>query len=219
MAYRINGPVTIGDTATATIVNGDTSLPDVSTTQGELFSVDGAGNLVAVAAGTAGQVLTSNGAGSNPTFQAAAGGFDDNFSVLKVTGDSFSNVPTVVPNWDDTIAPGRYQAGTLTLVTATGVATAANAGKYAFDVVLNYSNTGASANTGSRLLELLVNGSPVQQVTTQPTGDITIDQTISMSGDILLAAADTISVRFSRSDAGTTNDIQPTSTWSMHRFV
>ena len=43
-------------------------------TDGELISWDASGNPEAVAVGTATHVLTSNGAGAAPTFQAAAGG-------------------------------------------------------------------------------------------------------------------------------------------------
>lgn len=46
-------------------------------TDGELITWDASGNPAAVAVGTSGQVLTSNGAGAAPTFQdAAAAGFD-----------------------------------------------------------------------------------------------------------------------------------------------
>ncbi|MBI2463247.1 MAG: hypothetical protein HYV65_03390, partial [Candidatus Spechtbacteria bacterium] len=43
-------------------------------TDGELITWDASGVATTVAAGTAAQVLTSNGAGAAPTFQAAAGG-------------------------------------------------------------------------------------------------------------------------------------------------
>jgi hypothetical protein len=45
-----------------------------SGTDGELITWDASGNPAAVAVGSSGQVLTSNGAGAAPTFQAAAGG-------------------------------------------------------------------------------------------------------------------------------------------------
>ena len=43
-------------------------------TDGELITYDASGDPAAVAVGTATHVLTSNGAGAAPTFQAAAGG-------------------------------------------------------------------------------------------------------------------------------------------------
>lgn len=42
-------------------------------TDGELITWDASGNIATVAVGTSGQVLTSNGAGAAPTFQAVAG--------------------------------------------------------------------------------------------------------------------------------------------------
>lgn len=50
-------------------------LPEIKAgTAGNLITYDASGNPAAVATGTAAQVLTSNGAGAAPTFQAAAGG-------------------------------------------------------------------------------------------------------------------------------------------------
>jgi hypothetical protein len=46
----------------------------VDGTDGNLFTYDANGNPVAVATGTSGQVLTSNGAGAAPTFQAGQAG-------------------------------------------------------------------------------------------------------------------------------------------------
>ena len=43
-------------------------------TDGELITYDASGNPAKVGAGNSGQVLTSNGAGAAPTFQAAAAG-------------------------------------------------------------------------------------------------------------------------------------------------
>jgi hypothetical protein len=45
-----------------------------SGTDGNLITYDASGNPAHVATGSSGQVLTSNGAGAAPTFQAAAGG-------------------------------------------------------------------------------------------------------------------------------------------------
>jgi hypothetical protein len=48
-------------------------------TDGELITWDASGNAATVAAGTATHVLTSNGAGAAPTFQASAGGGGDSW--------------------------------------------------------------------------------------------------------------------------------------------
>jgi len=60
---------------TAGLVDDAVTLGKMATgTDGNLISYDACTNPVAVATGTACQVLTSNGAGSAPTFQAAGGG-------------------------------------------------------------------------------------------------------------------------------------------------
>jgi hypothetical protein len=56
-----------------------------SGTAGNLITYDASGNPAAVATGTATHVLTSNGAGAAPTFQAAAGGGLTNFTETLLT--------------------------------------------------------------------------------------------------------------------------------------
>lgn len=81
----INSDFTPSSTATLTNKTFDAngtgnSLSNVdvadlaSGTDGELITWDASGNPTTVAVGTSGHVLTSNGAGAAPTFQAAAGG-------------------------------------------------------------------------------------------------------------------------------------------------
>ena len=64
-------------TPSAAVLTNATGLPIgglANGTDGELITWDAAGAPAAVAVGTATHVLTSNGAGAAPTFQAAAGG-------------------------------------------------------------------------------------------------------------------------------------------------
>ena len=62
-------------TGAATIANNAVTLAKMAGgTDGELITYDASGDPAAVAVGTATHVLTSNGAGAAPTFQAAAGG-------------------------------------------------------------------------------------------------------------------------------------------------
>jgi len=59
---------------TAKIVNDAVTLAKLASgTDGELITWDASGDPAAVAVGTSGHVLTSNGAGAAPTFQAAVG--------------------------------------------------------------------------------------------------------------------------------------------------
>jgi hypothetical protein len=75
------GTLNIDVTAPLAIAYGGTNATSMATTDGVVY-FDGT-RLVTTAAGTAAQVLTSNGAGMAPTFQAAAGG-----GVTSITGDS-----------------------------------------------------------------------------------------------------------------------------------
>lgn len=61
---------------------------------GELITWGAAGIPTVVGAGLTGQVLTSNGAGDSPTFQAAAGGGVDKISIPLVPGNTGTNVST-----------------------------------------------------------------------------------------------------------------------------
>jgi len=61
-------------------------------TDGELITWDASGDAATVAVGTATHVLTSNGAGAAPTFQAAAGGGAWNFIATAVADDSTSTL-------------------------------------------------------------------------------------------------------------------------------
>jgi hypothetical protein len=71
---NLTGDVTSSGNA-ATIANNAVSLAKMAGgTDGELITYDASGDPAAVAVGTATHVLTSNGAGAAPTFQAAAGG-------------------------------------------------------------------------------------------------------------------------------------------------
>jgi hypothetical protein len=67
-------------------------------TDGNIISYDASGNPVAVATGSAGQVLTSAGAGAPPTFAAAAGGVNTPIfsakvgSTQSVSNNSFTKI-------------------------------------------------------------------------------------------------------------------------------
>lgn len=65
-------PLTSGVTGVLPIANGGTNASSMATTNGVTY-FDGT-RLVTTTAGTAGQVLTSNGAGLAPTYQAGGGG-------------------------------------------------------------------------------------------------------------------------------------------------
>ena len=64
-----------GAVSNATVADDSITLAKMAGgTDGELITYDTSGDPTTVPTGTSGQVLTSNGAGTTPTFQAAAGG-------------------------------------------------------------------------------------------------------------------------------------------------
>lgn len=77
-------PLTTGVTGTLPVANGGTGVATLGDA-GVLIG-NGTGAVQATGAGISGQVLTSNGAGVDPTFQAAAGGTSGTYANLKPFG-------------------------------------------------------------------------------------------------------------------------------------
>ncbi len=87
----------VSGTVTATSFDGSGALLDAATiplasladgTDGQIITWDTNGDITAVGPGAAGQVLTSNGAGAAPSFQAAAGGSEwvDTGALISLNG-------------------------------------------------------------------------------------------------------------------------------------
>ena len=118
---------------TLAIANGGTNATSMATTDGVVY-YDGT-RLVTTAVGTATQVLTSNGAGMAPTFQAAGGG-----------GLTTANVTLT------SAQVKALHAAPITIVSAPG------SGKVivvlAIEVQLNYGGTNAFTNGGNTTLSL-----------------------------------------------------------------
>lgn len=84
------------------IANDAISLAELKAgTDGELITWDASGNPAAVAAGSSTQVLTSNGAGAAPTFQAPAAGGS---MVLIATSVASNSANLTITGLDDTYA-------------------------------------------------------------------------------------------------------------------
>lgn len=113
------------------IANGGTNASSMTTTDGVVY-YDGT-RLVTTTAGTAAQVLTSNGAGVAPTFQAAAGG--------GVTGPGSSTDRAVV-TWNGAGGTALFNNST-SKISSTGIAT--NTAQPAFQLALA---TGLSNTSG-----------------------------------------------------------------------
>ena len=111
LSFDVSG-VTTGTTRTITMPDANVDLSSVGTpddnsvtlakmaggTDGNLITYDASGDPAYVTTGTSGQILTSNGAGVAPTFQAAAGGG----KVLQVVqGTTTTEVSTTTSTWID----------------------------------------------------------------------------------------------------------------------
>jgi hypothetical protein len=127
---NLTGPVTSSGNATA-IANKALAIAKLADgTDGELITWDTDGVIAAVAAGNATQVLTSNGAGAAPTFQAAGG-------ARSVAGDTDNGIMTWVTS-DNTFAAEANLTFTGSLLTVAGTMNIENA---AAGIVLRFKDT------------------------------------------------------------------------------
>ena len=94
---------------TAKILNDNVTLAKLAAgTDGELITWDAAGDPATVAVGTATHILTSNGAGAAPTFQAAAGGgYTNGTEYITTSGTAFDW--TGIPSGTTSIYVGMDQ--------------------------------------------------------------------------------------------------------------
>jgi len=144
----------VPDIATGFKVGGTAGLPINNLrvgTDGELITWDASGDPAAVAVGTATHILTSNGVGAAPTFQAAAGG--GAWSVL--TSGTFSAASTL----DITgITKTTKFIVTTTAVSATGpriiLNTSSDGGASYDNGAANYNYRGILANSNTSALTM-----------------------------------------------------------------
>ncbi|CAB4157786.1 hypothetical protein UFOVP694_48 [uncultured Caudovirales phage] len=107
-------PLTTGVTGTLPIANGGTNL--TSYTTGDIIIASATNTLSKLAAVTSGYVLTSNGAGTAPSWQVAGGGS----SLPSQTGNAGKLLTTdgTTASWSTTVA--NLGIGTTSLTTASG---------------------------------------------------------------------------------------------------
>ena len=114
-------------------------------TDGNIISYDASGNPVAVATGSAGQVLTSAGAGAPPTFAAAAGiTMADQWRQSASSSISGQDKTYITSNWERTDSDSYGTIGSA-MSESSGVFTFPSTGIYYLQYVLQGKNT----NTGS----------------------------------------------------------------------
>jgi hypothetical protein len=163
-------------TGTLPVANGGTG----ATTLGDagVLIGNGTGAVQVTTAGTAGQVLTSNGAGVDPTFQAASGGVADGATLA--TGFTFPNTGLHIldtnASHDLIIAPGSDLTADHTLTITTG------------DADRTLTMTGAASIEGTNTGDVTLAGTPDYitisgQVITRGLVDLAADVT----GDLPLA--------------------------------
>jgi len=105
-----DGQVSNADLSATIAVTGGQIADDAVTlakmaggTDGNLITYDASGDPAYVATGSATNVLTSNGAGAAPTFQAAAAGFTDIQKIQEVVASGDTNI-----NFDNTKITSTY---------------------------------------------------------------------------------------------------------------
>ena len=140
-----------GSVTAAKIADNAVGLAQLASgTDGELITWDASGNPAAVAVGTATHVLTSNGAGAAPTFQAGAAGNTPSFSVRlsanqSIPNNAYTKVVFDSENWDTNSA---FASGTFTVPSG-------QAGKYMF---VYHLNIGLLDSAKTILSRMYVNG-------------------------------------------------------------
>ncbi|MDM8568473.1 hypothetical protein QUF50_02950, partial [Thiotrichales bacterium HSG1] len=98
-SQAMSGDAAITSGGALTIANDVVDLAKMAPgTAGNVITYDAGGNPAAVVTGNSGEVLTSNGAGAAPTFQAAGGGSGDFTDVNAGTGLSVSAGAATGPN-------------------------------------------------------------------------------------------------------------------------
>ena len=115
-------------------------------TDGNLITYDASGNPAAVATGSAGQVLTSAGAGAPPTF-AAAGGITET-DIWRVTSSFVGDADPITSNWEraDDATAGRLGTG---MTESSGVFTFPSTGIW----LVTFTRNGYTNNNADRAMK------------------------------------------------------------------
>lgn len=150
-ALDVTGAITVGGLVDGVDIAGLSStvadLPVANLadgTDGELITWSAAGAPTTVPVGTATHVLTSNGAGAAPTFQAAAGGGFTPKSVMYV--GSGSGAISATTSWVTVDLATEYYDAETNYSLATDIITVTDAGYYLISYVYTYHPTGGATN-------------------------------------------------------------------------
>lgn len=217
MAYRINGPTDIGDSASLNTIRGNVTLADITTTHGDLVYANGSNNLDRLAPGTAGQVLQTNGAGFAPSWITSSSSLTNGFSARKSgTQGGIVGVATVITSWSTATAP-EYDTTAGAFNSVTGEFTAPSTGTYTLQSYIAFTNT---TNAGDRVIQVRVNSTAEYQKTWQPTGSVSSVQNSSISTQLSLTLGDVVDITIFRSGGTATLTVSasPETWWTMTKL-
>ena len=148
-----------GTIATAQIADDAVTLAKMAPgTDGNIISYDASGNPVAVATGSAGQVLTSAGAGAPPTF-AAAGGITmvDNWRLTTSFQTGDANPLTNLERNDNSAPAFGYYGSQMSV--SSGIWTFPSTGIYRIDATVQFSLPGGNQYNGVNIMATANNSS------------------------------------------------------------
>ena len=214
MAYIINGPVTIGDNARDSTINGNVILANTTTAPGDIVYAGPSANILAnLPIGSTGQVLTVVSGAPAWTFsgEASTYGF---LGLMTATQTVVSGSPVVLTGWTTSGDPA-YDTTAGDFNSTTGVFTVSASGHYQLNVEVSFLG---SSNAGTRTLDLFNGTTAVLVRTIQPTGDNSITNVISICANMNLTATATYSVRLTTSNGTMTVQSTPQTFFGISRL-